>query len=255
MLRIQDFCDMVKFEAIMDNWAKSTGLARVAVGAEGEYISECYNFTEICIDLTRGSAEGKRRCEKCDKEGKGVYECHAGLVDFAIPITLNDGTVLGSVIGGQVLPENPSVEAFRRTARELGIIEDVYIDALHKVSVKTREEIEASASLLGDVINMFVRSSYAEKENASIMNRLLDGIKRMKKEFIDNDQEAWTNFSMIFDNLNGFNNDFANLFQGNEESLLDGPLYNGASFTQLRESSYIAIETMLEDYRERLKNS
>ena len=117
MLRIQDFCDMVKFEAIMDNWAKSTGLATVAVGAEGEYISECYNFTEFCIDLTRGSAEGKRRCEKCDKEGKGVYECHAGLVDFAIPITLNDGTVLGSVIGGQVLPENPSVETFRRTAR------------------------------------------------------------------------------------------------------------------------------------------
>ena len=182
MLRIQDFCDMVKFETIMDNWAKSTGLATVAVGAEGEYISECYNFTEFCIDLTRGSAEGKRRCEKCDKEGKGVYECHAGLVDFAIPITLNDGTVLGSVIGGQVLPENPSVEAFRRTARELGINEDVYIDALHKVSVKTREEIEASAGLLGDVINMFVRSSYAEKENASIMNRLLDGIKQANEE-------------------------------------------------------------------------
>ena len=85
-------------------------------------------------------------------------------------------------IGGQVLPENPSVEAFRRTARELGINEDVYIDALHKVSVKTREEIEASAGLLGDVINMFVRSSYAEKENASIMNRLLDGIKQANEE-------------------------------------------------------------------------
>lgn len=182
MLRIQDFCDMVKFEGIMDNWAKSTGLATVAVGAEGEYISECYNFTEFCIDLTRGSAEGKRRCEKCDKEGKGVYACHAGLVDFAIPITLNDGTVLGSVIGGQVLPEDPSIETFRRTARELGINEDVYIEALHKVSVKTREEIEASASLLGDVINMFVRSSYAEKENASIVERLMDGIKKANEE-------------------------------------------------------------------------
>jgi len=182
MLKIQDFCDMTKFESIMDNWAKSTGLATVAVGAEGEYISECYNFTEFCIDLTRGSAEGKRRCEKCDKEGKGVYACHAGLVDFAIPITLNDGTVLGSVIGGQVLPENPDVNAFRRTARELGINEDVYIDALHKVSVKTREEIEASASLLGDVINMFVRSSYAEKENSTILNRLLDGIKQADEQ-------------------------------------------------------------------------
>ena len=78
----------------------------MAVGADGKYISDCYNFTEFCIDLTRGSAEGKKRCEQCDREGHGVYPCHAGLVDFGIPITLEDGTVLGSIIGGQVLPEN-----------------------------------------------------------------------------------------------------------------------------------------------------
>ena len=104
------------------------------------------------------------------------------MVDFAIQITLNDGTVLGSVIGGQVLPENPSVEEFRRTARELGINEDTYIEALHKVSVKTREEIEASACLLGDVINMFVRSSSAEKENTKIMDKLMDGIKQANED-------------------------------------------------------------------------
>lgn len=53
MIRIEDFCDMKKFEDIMKNWAMSTGLATVAVGADGKYISECYNFTEFCIDLTR----------------------------------------------------------------------------------------------------------------------------------------------------------------------------------------------------------
>lgn len=63
-MRIEDFCDMDKFESIMDNWAKSTGLATVAVGADGEYISDCYNFTDFCIKLTRGSSEGCRRCEK-----------------------------------------------------------------------------------------------------------------------------------------------------------------------------------------------
>ena len=34
-MRIQDFCDMKKFEEIMSNWAKSTGLATVAVGDDG----------------------------------------------------------------------------------------------------------------------------------------------------------------------------------------------------------------------------
>lgn len=178
MLKIEDFCDMEKFESIMDNWARSTGLATVAVGADGKYISECYNFTEFCIDLTRGCSEGKQRCERCDRDGKGVYECHAGLVDFAIPITLADGTVLGSVIGGQVLPESPNEEKFRRTARELGINEDRYIEALKKVNVKTRDQIKASAALLGDVINMYVRSSYAEGINSKIMENLRTGIQQ-----------------------------------------------------------------------------
>lgn len=181
-MRIEDFCDMKKFESIMDNWAKSTGLATVAVGADGKYISECYNFTDFCIKLTRGSKEGCRRCEKCDREGHGVYSCHAGLVDFGIPITLSDGTVLGSVIGGQVLPEDPDDEKFRATARELGIDEDTYIAALHKVNVKTREQIEASANLLGDVINMFVRSSYQEKHSVRMLEKLRTGIAKAAQE-------------------------------------------------------------------------
>lgn len=181
-MKIEDFCDMKKFESIMDNWAKSTGLATVAVGADGKYISECYNFTDFCIKLTRGSKEGCRRCEKCDREGQGVYSCHAGLVDFGIPITLSDGTVLGSVIGGQVLPETPDDDKFRAVARELDINEDVYIDALHKVSIKTREQIEASANLLGDVINMFVRSSYQESNSENLLEKLRTGIAKAAEE-------------------------------------------------------------------------
>lgn len=181
-MKIQDFCDMTKFEAIMNNWALSTGLATVAVGADGEYISECYNFTEFCIDLTRGSAEGCKRCEKCDREGVGVYPCHAGLVDFGMTITLADGTVLGSVIGGQVLPEDPDEEKFRQVARELGIDEEKYISALRKVNVKTKEQIEASANLLGDVINMFVRASYDEYTNGAIIERVTNGVVKCADE-------------------------------------------------------------------------
>ena len=35
-MKIQEFCDMDKFEQIMKNWAESTGLATVVVGADGE---------------------------------------------------------------------------------------------------------------------------------------------------------------------------------------------------------------------------
>lgn len=180
MYKIKDFCDMQKFEQIMNNWAKSTGLATVAIDADGNYISDCYNFTDFCSKLTRGSEEGKKRCEKCDKDGKGVYSCHAGLCDFAIPITLEDGTVLGSIIGGQVLPQEPSEEKFRQVAKELRIDEDQYIEALHKVPVKSQSVIKASAELLGDVINMFVRDSFAM--NVEMSSKIKDGILKAAEQ-------------------------------------------------------------------------
>ena len=35
-MEIRDFADMERFEKIMANWAKATGLATVAVGADGK---------------------------------------------------------------------------------------------------------------------------------------------------------------------------------------------------------------------------
>lgn len=174
-MEIRDFADMNKFEAIMKNWALATGLATVAVGTDGKYISDCYNFTDFCIKLTRGSKEGCRRCEKCDREGKGVYHCHAGLIDFGIDLTVN-GEKVGSVIGGQVLPEHPDEDKFRQVAREIGVDEDKYIDALARVNVRTKESINASAELLGQVLNNFINAEYSSKVNGEIINSLTSGV-------------------------------------------------------------------------------
>ena len=42
--------------------------------------------------------------------------------------------------------------------------------------MKTKEQIDASAELLGDVINMFVRSSYAQRRNTNLVGELKGGI-------------------------------------------------------------------------------
>lgn len=173
---IREFTDMNRFENIMANWATATGLATVAVGNDGKYISECYNFTDFCIKLTRGSAEGCARCEKCDREGQGVYHCHAGLIDFGIPLEV-DGVKVGSVIGGQVLPAEPDEEKFRKVAREIGVNEDQYIKALKKVNVRTETAIRASAELLGEVLNHFINAEYAKKRNSVIIQKLGKGVE------------------------------------------------------------------------------
>ncbi len=176
-MEIREFADMNRFEEIMNNWAMATGLATVAVGADGKYISKCYNFTDFCNKLTRGSVEGRKRCEKCDREGKGVYHCHAGLIDFGIDLVV-DGKKVGSVLGGQVLPKEPDEQKFRAVAKELGINEDKYIDALRKVNVRSEESINAAADLLGLVLNNFLNAEYSKKIDGHIIGGLSDGVEK-----------------------------------------------------------------------------
>lgn len=177
VMRIEEFADMKQFERIMSNWAVATGLATVAIGTDGKYISKCYNFTDFCSKYTRGSAEGKSRCEKCDKEGNGVYNCHAGLIDFSIDLVVK-GEKVGAVIGGQVLSQHPDEEKFRQVAREIGVNEDRYIEALGKVTVKSEGAIKASAELLGEVLNDYINVEYERKQNAGLSGKLTGGVER-----------------------------------------------------------------------------
>ena len=185
-IRIQDFCDMDLFEQMIEDWSISTGLAAVAIGSDGTYVSKYHYFTNFCQNLTRKTAEGLRRCTECDKTGKGTYLCHADLVDFASAITLEDGTVLGNMLGGQVLPKEPNEAKYRATARELGIDPDVYIAALRKVNVRTPREIEAAAKLLNSVVNMFVRTSWNSRQDAKTLSERANIIFSLSKIFFCN---------------------------------------------------------------------
>lgn len=173
---IQDFTDMQEFESIISNWSKATGLAAVAVGTDGKYISQRYNFTDFCMKYTRGSKEGLMRCEKCDKTGKDVYHCHAGLIDFSIDLIVDEKKV-GAVIGGQVLSANPDEAAFRKIAREIGVNEEEYINALQKVNVRTEEAIRASVELLGQALNHFINAQYVKNKNGNIASTLTKTIE------------------------------------------------------------------------------
>lgn len=162
---LKDFMDMEQLQKIQDMFSDATGLAAIAVNQDGEYITEGSNFTDFCMKYTRNSPEGNRRCVKCDNECKGVYYCHAGLMDFASDIIV-DGEKLGSIIGGQVLPNEPDLEKFEKIAEELGINPKNYVDAVLKVPVRTEKSIKAAAQLLCDTVNEMANLAYIRFKNA-----------------------------------------------------------------------------------------
>ena len=173
-MRIAEFCDMIKLEEILKNWSKSTGMSVTVYDMDGKKISETYGEKDFCTEYNRGTHKGREACEKCDREGKGIYACHAGLYDYKVQIVMNDGTEIGCIMGGQVLADVPDEAKYRKKAKELGVDEDKYFAAIADVKVKAKDEIDASVKLLEDMINMFVNSSYETDYN----NKLREDLKK-----------------------------------------------------------------------------
>ena len=162
-----DVIDRHTLQNLQDAFAAATGMAAIATDKNGP-ITEGSNFTDFCMKLTRKSRTGADRCNQCDLHGgeeasrtgkPAVYFCPSGLMDFAAPVIVN-GQHIGNLIGGQVLPEEPDEEKFRRIAKELGIDEDEYIAAIHKVKVIPKRQIEAAANLLWQMANALSEVGY-----------------------------------------------------------------------------------------------
>ena len=110
-MKLTELIEIDILQKIQDSFSKFTGMASITTNPEGVPITVGSGFSEFCMKYTRnGSVLGNRRCEACDKKGAvctlqsgkaTTYFCHAGLVDFAAPIMLND-EMIGCFIGGQV---------------------------------------------------------------------------------------------------------------------------------------------------------
>ena len=177
---IKQFMDMELLQQIQDLFSTSTGLAAIAVDTEGNYITKPSNFTDFCMKYTRGSEDGNKRCIRCDNECTGTYVCHAGLMDFSADIMVN-GEKMGAIIGGQVLPKEPDQERFRAIARELGIQEDAYLEAVAKVPVRSEKMIRAASEMLGIVVNHLVNLEYMKKMNQKKIQAFDEGSERVLK--------------------------------------------------------------------------
>lgn len=174
-MRISDYITPQLLQEIQDNFSDATGLASIAVDNDGKYITKGSNFTDFCMKYTRNTKEGLRRCVKCDNECTGTYFCHAGLMDFSIDIKINNEKV-GKIIGGQVLPKEPDEEEFRKVARDLGIDENKYIEALRKVPIRPEKSIRSAAQLLGHVINILLNIEYNKIQSDETLNTLNEQI-------------------------------------------------------------------------------
>lgn len=213
-LTLLDVIDRKTLQSLQDAFSAATGMAAIATDDTGS-VTEGSGFTDFCMNLTRKSRIGCDRCVKCDLQGgaeasrtgrPAVYYCHGGLMDFAAPIIVN-GKHIGSLIGGQVLPEKPDEEKFRRIAREINVNPDLYIAALRKIKIVPKEQIEAAANLLYQMANALSDVGYQRALAAEEAEEIAENAQRvgnhveLLEQKISDMNETMTNLADRFNTI------------------------------------------------------
>ncbi|MFW5489180.1 MAG: PocR ligand-binding domain-containing protein [Desulfovibrio sp.] len=169
--QVLDIGFLREFQRLFTNMS---GIANVVVEKDGTPVKQQSfdEFSSFCFGLIRPTKEGAARCQKNDSQGgkqametgkPSVYTCHAGLVDFAVPIIV-DGVQIGSWLGGQVLTEQPDLERFRQIATELNIDQADMYAAVQQIPVLKPEHVQSAADFL-----QLVANSQSQVGNTNLM--------------------------------------------------------------------------------------
>lgn len=188
-LEVVDIIDVSVLQSFLDNFAIGMNCAAVSVNRKGEEITKPSHYREFCSNFIHMSTLGDQRCAVCHNDmgeksvasGKPyVGSCHAGLIDFAAPIIIR-GEHLGTVLGGQILDEQPIEKDIRRVAGELDLPSDSLWNAAQGIDVVAKDNIVAAAEVLYIVVNAFAQNGYNRLEIETVSKDLASNFIQISK--------------------------------------------------------------------------
>lgn len=186
-LEIKDVIDMNLLQTFQDNFATGMNIASVTVDKDGTPVTSPSSYTSFCIDFTHSTKTGDDRCAADHKKGGEeaartgrpyIFTCHAGLIDFAAPILI-ENHLIGTILGGQILTAPPDETKFRRTAHEIGVDEDGYADAAKKVYMTKEDNVRSAAEVLFIVANALSKSGYEQLKLSSMSQVLSENFNQI----------------------------------------------------------------------------
>lgn len=157
---MQNLKDSIKaINDIIYDFSCATELATVLVDVRGNEISPRVNFSEFCNKI-RSNKEYLNVCINCDrlgganslKENKAFcYTCHAGLVDFSVPI-IKKGNLLGFIQCGQVKVKNNVISNIEHFSRDISR-QDNELKVLHgQIKTVSLNKMLSSAKMISRLL-------------------------------------------------------------------------------------------------------
>lgn len=163
--------DISQWQKIQEHFAEVIGTTIRTVGTDGNLLTAPSRQTRLCQEIMSGSAEGTDGCRRCfypslgDLTAGGLWEeghqCHIGLYNFAIPVSLQDGQAAAYIIVGPViLGERQKPDKYREKIEALNIDFDKFADTLMEIRAFSFSSIQSVLELLLDVFSYILEVDY-----------------------------------------------------------------------------------------------
>ena len=181
--RLEALLNPERLQTLQENLAKALELAFTTVDYRGHPVTGDSGFSEFCSCMRKHEKYG-HLCNQCYAHGglratiagkPCVYRCHAGLVEFAVPVMV-DGKYLGTVTGGQceLVGDAPNLEPVLPQCTPWEENPEL-VRCRSGVYKATFEKLEASARLVQDMLQNMLREEHCRiaQEELNHKNREL----------------------------------------------------------------------------------
>lgn len=154
-LRLDVLIDLEQTRSLLESFCTAMGISSALIDPDGEVLVAA-NWQPVCTEFHRKHPVAHAHCVESDtvlaarlREGEdfSLYTCRNGLTDAASPVMVG-GQHIANVFVGQFLTAPPDRDRFRRQAKDWGMDEKAYLQALAKVPVLDPQKVQASVRFL-----------------------------------------------------------------------------------------------------------
>ncbi|MBM2815638.1 MAG: Histidine kinase [Ignavibacteria bacterium] len=148
--KLEDLLDIKMFQSLQDRLNEIYSFPSAIIDNDGKILTATA-WQDICTKFHRLNKECEIECIKSDRfieehlseaDPAVSYKCPHGLIDNAAPIII-DGMYLGNFFTGQFFLEPPELNFFREQAARYGFDEFLYLEAVKKVPIWSKEQLNS----------------------------------------------------------------------------------------------------------------
>lgn len=168
----RNLIDIKRWQEVQEHFSQVIGTPIRTVDPDGNLIiAASEGQARLCQEAADSSPAGAAKCKECfspslddlkaDELWKEGIQCHLGLYNFAIPISLPDKHAIAYILVGPViLGERQKPDQYRKESEAFSIDFDKFAEALLEIKAFSFSAIHSVIELLFDVFSHIAEVDY-----------------------------------------------------------------------------------------------